>query len=1241
MDEPVGFDAEEYAPLEVTQFIPEYPSRDDPRFSYLLSKKREFQRLKLGRAAAPRRPGRPALLKHQIFLQRFLSEHTPYDRVLVYHETGVGKTCAALAVQEGMKHRAVQRPALILVKNEALARVFQGELARHCPRTGYVPQPTEKETRDLADLSDVSDPRPPHARAGKHSLFEMRNKAGKLIRWYYLCTRCGKISNAQSWSEKVQWTVWKGDGSGCEHAVTLMQRSHYHRRLRDLVRAFYEIMTYGAFVKNHGNGSDEYFQKHFSNRVIIIDEAHNIRLRPAKSAKTLYGEAPTPDAKEAEAAAKPSKGKSPAGGSLELQNVRRRYRAIYRMLHAARHSKQLLLTATPMWDEAYEIAALMNLIMPAEQALPTRQSTFNELVFDAKTQMLKPAARRTLLAAWRGRVSFLRSAPPNVRRVDMENRTLKPPWVPPPALRVALGRAPNSMYASRMSAFQSRVSAAARSRAQPSQYFDPKTRQMKVRNIPGGHVQRDAREAALLVWPDGSYGIGDAKGGGAPATAFSKHVTRPASKSALFPAGQARYVLSPAVKAKLREKGLAEYSAVFAAILGEIFAHRDQLVFVFTEAVRGAGALLLGQLLTLFGREHGGYAQVNAPPAPDASKRRFAIVTSDAATASTANQVSAILDAFNADDNATGDRIQVIIGGRMISEGITLKNVQQVHTIAYWNFPQLDQATGRAIRHATHDALIRLRAAAGDKTPVVVRMFTHVAVPAAQAPRPAEGPARPESIHEKMVHVSVEKDYRQRKLRRVLKVASVDCPLNYPRNVIAGDRPRSRECDYTDCNYACDGYPRKLRSEARAVWAYSVPADAIDDSTYNLFYAARALADLADRLAALFRQRSAMHFDDIAAAVRRDGGPPVHETLLLQTLEHLVDSRRALRNRLGFAAYLKEEGNVFFLDTTLSGVASYLASTYVAIPLAVEQVPLEELIETRHLERDFRPVKQFCAAASPRDPALRLFAEMSYKTQIILLENAYALRRRGEDSAAIAHVLSSYGGQVVAVAPAGGGGAAEAVHRLYDSEFYGEAYGVTAQHIRASGHTRLFLPREGVWTTIADPEEEERYLEHVRRARTAARAAVSLDKFGFAGTFSAQDQTFRIQVLKEEKPGAAKKKTRAVNRGKACDVSWSDDHLRALFGQAGHLPAANARARSKARETLIAEIEPSQYRGLIPRGWLVDPDWAARGGKAQLKDTVSLDLLRRFSTFGDMDKKALCEELERFLRSEGLVRDIW
>ena len=73
--------------MDIKDFIGSYPSIADSDFYQKIYNKKEFHELKLDREIH----NEGYILDHQKFIARFLSPHTPYNRLLLYHEMGSGK----------------------------------------------------------------------------------------------------------------------------------------------------------------------------------------------------------------------------------------------------------------------------------------------------------------------------------------------------------------------------------------------------------------------------------------------------------------------------------------------------------------------------------------------------------------------------------------------------------------------------------------------------------------------------------------------------------------------------------------------------------------------------------------------------------------------------------------------------------------------------------------------------------------------------------------------------------------------------------------------------------------------------------------------------------------------------------------------------------------------------------------------------------------------------------------------
>lgn len=113
-----------------------YPDIEDPDFHERLLSKVEFQRL-----AGPERVGfhgpdeeTVAMLEpQQQFAQTYLGPGTPYEALLLFHETGTGKTGAAIAVAQVNAYAGTvtrDNRVLVLAKNQTVLRNFRQEIMK-------------------------------------------------------------------------------------------------------------------------------------------------------------------------------------------------------------------------------------------------------------------------------------------------------------------------------------------------------------------------------------------------------------------------------------------------------------------------------------------------------------------------------------------------------------------------------------------------------------------------------------------------------------------------------------------------------------------------------------------------------------------------------------------------------------------------------------------------------------------------------------------------------------------------------------------------------------------------------------------------------------------------------------------------------------------------------------------------------------------------------------------------------
>lgn len=167
-----------------------------------------------------------------------------------------------------------------------------------------------------------------------------------------------------------------------------------------------------------------------------------------------------------------------------------------------------------------------------------------------------------------------------------------------------------------------------------------------------------------------------------------------------------------------------------------------------------------------------------------------------------------IKDVFNNFDNSDGKFIKLILGSRVMNEGVTLKNCKEVHIMdAFYNIPKAEQVIGRAIRMCVHKDVIN----DNYKYPEV-KVFRYVI-----------GLKNELSTDEILYQKAELKYLTVKKIEKALKEVALDCPLLlhanvfpeeieeykkcvYPtlENVKANKKICPALCDFEECSLKCD-----------------------------------------------------------------------------------------------------------------------------------------------------------------------------------------------------------------------------------------------------------------------------------------------------------------------------------------------------------------------------------------------------------------------------------------------------
>jgi hypothetical protein len=364
-----------------------YPDVDDPEFLNKLLGKREFAELKqesifsqLEKTKKNKEmdlcdPEREfELTAVQRFVSRLLSPQTPYKSALLYHGVGVGKTCAAISIAEGYLEQYPSDKVLIVAPPNI--------------QSGFV--------RTIFD--------PDNLELGK-SMDEPNTARG--------CTGNTYLYITDTYNNKEK-TVDETKADVTKKKYESERRKEIIRKVDRAIKSRYNIQGYISF-KNYIESIEKQIinkdpvlrkaavnkqlQKEFNGRVIIIDEAHNLRDN-------------TDDNDEENLDA--------PGGMKELEDSaagKKLTPFLRNILNVCEGITLVLLTGTPMYNSNKEIIFLLNLLLmndkqPEEKMMKDNEDFIgNKLTKKGETRLSQIASRY---------VSFMRGENPMTFPVRLE-----------------------------------------------------------------------------------------------------------------------------------------------------------------------------------------------------------------------------------------------------------------------------------------------------------------------------------------------------------------------------------------------------------------------------------------------------------------------------------------------------------------------------------------------------------------------------------------------------------------------------------------------------------------------------------------------------------------------------------------------------------------------------------------------------------------------------------------------------
>lgn len=926
-----------------------YPDLNDPNFNLKIALKKEFQDAQydgkihdIAKQSDILCKAKFELNPHQVFVRNFLSAQTPYKSMLLYHGLGTGKTCSAIGVAE--------------------------ETRRYMKQVGLKQQIIVVASPNVQDNF-------------RQQLFDER----KLI----------KVRNVANENEYT-WNIESCVGNSLlneinPNSIRNLTREKVKSNMNALINDNYAFVGYIQFANivratmGFGNESEDpavvkqrqerNIRRFFDNRLIIIDEVHNIRLADDSNKKELQ-----------------------QVGAVLMQVVK-----------YAQGLRLLLLSATPMFNSYKEIIWLTNLLNENDKRSHIQVGD----VFDANGKFKKAAkpgeesGKDILRRKLTGYISYVRGENPYTFPYRLypvvfspENTLQSYPTKQMNGLPIDRPIQNINVYVNRVSAesYQMRAYLAIIDHLRRKTYEGDRV-MPDFENMEsfGYTMLQRPLESLNIVYPDEDLTetlqienadkraqrysdelFQRAVGG----TGLSRVVTFATAEND-EPLKHDYEYQSSALKSHGRIFSPAElpkYSAKMAEICKAINSS-EGIVLIYSQYIDG-GVVPMALALEEMGFSRYNHSIGNrhrhlfkrAPAQPiDALTMKPRAEMDEPANFQPAQYIMITgdkgLSPSNTEDvkfatnseNMDGSKVKVIIISKAGSEGLDFKAIRQVHILEPWfNMNRIEQIIGRGVRNLSHCALpfakrnvqIYLHGTVIDGADeeaadlYLYRLAERKARQIGKVTRVLKESAADCILHFGQTNFTAEKLSELAANQNIrLQLSSKDPATNEPLEVAfqIGDLSGSEMCDYMSCEYQCRPKQKSPPSD-----------DQIDKTTYtesnlqsNIYY-------IIGRIKALYRENHAYTLEQIRNAINAVRVYPIQQ--IYYVLSQFVNDRNmVLFDKYGRFGYLINRGKFYeFQPVEITDERASILERSVPVEYKRDNIVLE-LPKEREKEREKEP----------------------------------------------------------------------------------------------------------------------------------------------------------------------------------------------------------------------------------------------------------------------------------------------
>jgi hypothetical protein len=808
-------------------YVP-YPEYEDPNFNRVIYSKKEFRK----HAYAPDdtnesidnlandrcNPSMFMLTPNQMFLRAFMSDNTPYRGILLYHGTGVGKTCSAitLAEQHLAKGGSSADQVLVLLPSN-LKENFKRQIC------------------DLTKL-DVKDQ--------GYMYDEMQQCTGSK---YINMVPEHKILNKKALEGKVAKLVtsrYKFHG--------FLEFANKIQRMRDDIHAtgISKAKADALFVTT--------IQQEFSNRLIIIDEVHNLRNEVGAS-------------------------------QFNIMNV----------LRYGLNNRLVLMTATPMFNSATEFVPILNMLLTND-----KRNTITEADLFAGGD-LTLSGTKLLRQLTRGYVSYMRGENPFsfptrlYPSINNDPRLIKEfPKKDSQGKTIPASRRIDNMeiVASTMSpAQQSIYSFAYKEDCVSEKVTDELMEELEMEDENHSNVLQRIIQISNIVYPtNNGEGIKDLQNLYSKRGFFgwfSEQRDKPFQVS--YKKGYEDF---------LSYERINKFAPKLKTILDYI-SNSTGIVYVYSYYIYG-GILPLAIAL-----EHMGFTRLNQDNLlanNKQKKKKGKVYTILSRTPGLSSNIEKDIELIRSTENTNGETVKVILGTSVSAEGIDFKCLREIHLLEPWyHLNKVEQIIGRGIRNCSHM-----------KLPLEHRNVTiyHHANTLADS-------SSKESIDLKIYRMAVNKQRVISKVESIVRNNAVDCHLNKEVLYYDEEKNFKLKQLVTSQNTYIKDFPLGDHDKSRRVKCDPlVVSDDIDSSTYHVgflnpdigFYTQQIVKVLNDH----FHSGDTMTYQNLKAKLS-NVVPKFDEDVFQFALDNMINRNHPFEWR-GERGYLLYRSNKYIFQSQFS-----------------------------------------------------------------------------------------------------------------------------------------------------------------------------------------------------------------------------------------------------------------------------------------------------------------------------------